>query len=786
MKRRPEDDRAGSRLRTVARRAAGILGPPIALFFALSLIFPLPRERLDPPASTRILDASSTTRRMYVSSEDVHRLPVSLDEISPHLVAATVAFEDRWFRFHPGLNPVATVRALVMNLRAGRIVSGGSTITQQVARLIENRPRTLGAKMIEAFRALQLELRFSKRRILEYYLNLAPYGGNIQGVEAAALLYYGKPASELGPGEAALLAVLPNSPTSLRPDRNPEGARQRRDELLRRMLRIGRLDEEQFRLAGETPVPDQRHTLPFGTPHLGDMLRERHGSDAGDLTTTIVPATQHLAEELLERHLRNLRPHGITNGAVVVIENATRSVTALVGSAGYFNRSIDGQVNGAAAPRSPGSTLKPFAYALALDAGQISPSTLLPDIPITIAGYTPQNYDGGYRGAVTATEALVHSMNVPAVNVVLDLGADRFHAFLQRGGLSTLSQPWEHYGLSLVLGGVGVNLLDLTNLYATLARGGVWQPARLLTSDPLPEGRAILSPGAAYIITDILSQLRRPDFPAAWEFSVNLPRLAWKTGTSYGHRDAWSVGYNPAFTIGVWLGNFSGQGSPALIGADAAAPLLFDLATALEPDAGSWFAPPAGVDRREVCSVSGHPPGEACTSTRSELYLRDISPHEECGMHITLAIDDSTGERLCPHCRAGHDWHRETFVLWPPRLATWMRENGYPVPILPPHNPHCRTVAMGSEPVITSPTPGLRYVLRQGVPLEDQQIRLEAAVASDVNRLYWFVDGDLLLSTSPTAAAFLPPATGRHEIVCMDNEGRTGRLTLTVEGPGSP
>ncbi len=651
--------------------------------------------------------------------------------------------------------------------------------------MMENRPRTVGAKAIEAFRALQLELRFSKRRILEFYFNLAPYGGNIQGAEAAALLYFGKPASELGPGEAALLAVLPNSPTALRPDRNPDGARRRRNEVLRRMQRIGKLDREQFRLATTAPVPSERRALPFGTPHLGDLLRQRYGNDTGDLRTTIVPGTQRLAEELLERHLRTLRPQGITNGAVVVIDNATRSVAALVGSAGYFNLAIDGQVNGATAPRSPGSTLKPFAYALALDAGLISPSTLLPDIPVTIAGYQPQNYDGGYRGAVTATDALVHSMNVPAVNLVLDLGADRFHAFLQQGGLGTLTEPWEHYGLSLVLGGAGVTLLDLTNLYATLARGGLWQPVRLLESDPHPEGRPIISAEAAYIMTDILSRLSRPDFPAAWEFSVNLPRLAWKTGTSYGHRDAWSIGYNPAFTIGVWLGNFSGIGSPALIGADAAGPLLFDLATALEPDAGSWFERPSGVGEREVCALSGRPPGPACTQTKSELYILDVSPHTPCGMHITLAIDDSTGERLCPHCRAGHEWHRRTFVLWPPRVATWMQQNGYPVPVLPPHNRLCRTVISGREPTITSPAPGVRYVLRRGVPLEDQQIRLEAAVASDVNRLHWFVDGELLLSTSPAEAAFMEPVAGRHEIVCMDDEGRTGRLTLTIEGGGN-
>lgn len=764
-------------IRNLGRGGAFLL----AVYLLLSLLFPLPTEQLTPPASTRVLDREGRSLRMYVSSEDALHIPVSLEDVSPYLIEATIAFEDRWFRLHPGINPVAMLRALILNAKAGRIVSGGSTITQQVARLMESRPRTVGAKIIEAFRSLQLELRYSKRRILEIYLNLAPYGGNIRGAGTASQLYFGKPVSELGPGEAALLAVLPNSPTRFRPDRNPAAAKERRDEVLRRMLAGRDIDPERYNLALTESIPVSRVSLPFRASHVGDMLYRRFGPDSGDLLSTIDLRTQELVEDLLDRHLDILRPRGITNGAVVIIENSTGAIRTLVGSADYFLKEDAGQVNGAEAPRSPGSALKPFAYGLALDSRLISPSTLLEDVPVNIRGYIPHNYDGEFRGVVTALDALTHSMNVPAVNLVVRLGPDRFHNFLRQGGLSSLSEPYEFYGLSLVLGGAGIKLLDLTNLYSMLASGGVYRPYRILEGEPLSGGKSLLTPAAAYILTDMLSRVRRPDFPSTWEFSIHLPKIAWKTGTSYGHRDAWSIGYNPTYTIGVWMGNFSGEGSPALVGADAAGPLLFDIATTLEGDGGTWFSRPPGVGEREVCSLSGLPPGPDCKDLKRELHILDVSPHQQCDLHVQVAVDSDTGYRLCPHCWSDREFHWETFVQWPARLATWMMENGYPVPEIPAHNPECTTLSSGSGPVINSPASDVKYVLRRGVPLPDQQIRLEASVTSGIRTLYWFVDGVLVSKGNPADPVFYLPEPGRHEVVCMDDEGRSSRVTLIIE-----
>jgi penicillin-binding protein 1C len=750
------------------------------IFGVLILRYPLPSDCLTSQASLHVMDCKYRTLRVYLSQSDDYHFPCTIDDVSPYLIKSTLCFEDRWFFWHFGINPVSTLRALWINVRAGEVLSGGSTITQQVARLMEPRPRTISSKIIEAFRALQLELRYSKREILEAYFNLATYGGNIRGVVAASHIYFGKSPSELGPGEAALLAVLPNSPTQLRPDRHPEQATQRRNELLRRMLKSGEIDSQIYQTALTESVPDSRQQFPLYAPHICDDLYQRFGKQGGDVVTTIDLDVQQLVQGLLDRHLGPLREKNITNGAVVILDNASCAVRALVGSASYFNDDISGQVNGATSPRSPGSALKPFAYAIGLDEGIISPMSLLYDVPVDYSGYRPQNYDETYRGMVTVTDALTRSMNVPAINLVNTVGYGKFYSLLKSGGLTTLDQSCEYYGLTLVLGGAGVNLLELTNLYAMLANGGNYRPYRILENEPIRSGNSLLSNAACYIVTDILSKLKRPDFPTIWDASLHLPKIAWKTGTSYGHRDAWSIGYTPAHTIGVWVGNFSGEGSPALVGADAAVPLLFDIATALESDGGLWFAMPDDVSERLVCAVSGMVPGPHCHNTKKELYIRGRSPRQQCTMHVSYAIDDETGVRLCSQCQWGHNYHKETFVQYPPELATWMAENGYPTDDIPKHNPECRQIASGIGPVIISPASDCQYVLRQGIPLRDQQIHLTASVPNEVKMIYWFVDGELLYHGRPGNPVLYSPALGRHEVVCMDDEGRKSERLLII------
>lgn len=751
------------------------------IFTGLLWIVPFPHEKLRPQPSTVVLDRHGTILRVFLSSDQMWHIPVAGAKISPQLKQAIVCYEDQYFYWHFGINPIALVRAAKANLKARRIVQGGSTITMQVARMIEPKPRTIRNKLIELFRAMQLELRYSKEDILTFYFNLAPYGGNIVGIAAAAQLYFNKRPDQLSLGEFALLAAIPNSPTRLRPDVDKSATRNARDKVLRLMHRAGKISAPQLAEALAEPIPERRYDLPFLAPHLSTYLVHNY-PQSKLLQTTIDAKIQQLAEEILQAHLMPWRRKGINNGAVVIIENQSQQVLALVGAADFFDAANQGQVNGAMAPRSPGSALKPFIYALGIDHGLIAPQSRLYDIPVEYAGYRPENYDNTYHGWVSVTEALTRSLNVPAVNLSAILGEDGIYSFLKNAGITTLKRDQDYYGLSLILGGCEVTLLELTNLYAGLANGGVFRPYRLLKDQPESPGKQLLSEGTCYIISEMISQLRRPDLPACWEFSMNLPKVAWKTGTSYGHRDAWSIGYTPHYTVGVWMGNFDGQGAPALVGAEVAAPVLFALFTALENQPNTrWFVQPNSVARRQVCAMSGMALTENCPVACSELYLPGISPNLPCTVHQIILIDKKTGKRLCSYCRAGRQYQERIVEQWPAEIATWMERNGFPIEKLPEHFPGCTKLAAGERPIIRSPSDNAEFKIRPSVNLKYQKILLDASVSNSIQKIFWFLDGKMIFCGAPTQKVFITPKLGDHHLLCLDEEGRSSEVKFVVK-----
>ncbi|MFQ5568534.1 MAG: penicillin-binding protein 1C [Rhodothermales bacterium] len=759
---------------------AGAMLAPVVGLFVLNALFPLPLERLHPPTSTVVLDRDGALLRAFLAPDEMWRIHVEAGEISPALKRAVLSYEDRRFYWHPGIDPVSILRATWANLRAGRVEQGGSTITMQVARMMEPKPRTLANKLLEAFRAWQLEERYSKEEILTLYFNLAPYGGNIVGVGAASYFYFDKHPGQLSLGEAALLAAIPNNPNRNRPDLDAAAAEKVRGKILKLLADHGEIDAVALEEALSEPVPTRRYDLPFQAPHLAVHLAQQH-VDAGRLATTIDFRLQERVEQMLKNHLQPLLGQGITNGAVVVIDNKSQDVLALVGSRWFFDEANEGQVNGAMAPRSPGSALKPFIYALALDRGLISPKMLLYDVPVDFSGYQPENYDRTYNGMVPAEEALIRSLNVPAVNLASRLHGDGIYQFMKRAHVTTLTEPDYHYGLSLILGGCEVTLLELTNLYAGLANGGRFRPYRLLQTDPLREGEPLLNPGAAFIVGDILSQLRRPDLPAVWEWSRDMPKVAWKTGTSYGHRDAWSVGFTPRYTVGVWLGNMDGKGAPALVGAEVAAPLLFALFNHLEANTGQqWYRRPSEVETRRICSVSGGIATPLCPTSREENYLPGHSPMKPCTLHQIVLVDRETGHRLCSHCKLGRDYHEKVVAHWPAEIAVWLERNGYPLDEIPEHLPGCSRLADGDPPVIRSPQPDTEYRMRAGVPAEFQKILLEASVSNQTQTIYWFADGEMIYSGDPTERVFLTPSPGKHTLLCLDDEGRSSEVYITI------
>jgi len=757
-----------------------LLFSPILLFLIAYWLFPLPLDKLQPASSTVVLDRNGELLRAFLAPDQMWRIRVASEEISPTLKKAVIAYEDQYFYWHFGINPIAVVRAAFANLQARQVVQGGSTITMQVARLMQPKKRTLGNKLIETFRALQLEWRYSKEEILTLYFNLAPYGGNIVGVGAASYFYFNKSANQLSLGEAALLAAIPNSPNLYRPDLNPQAAANARRKILALLEEQGKISDLQLEETSSEPLLQRRFDLPFLTPHLSEKLIQLYPQNES-LETTIDANVQRLAQNILQTSLQPLRSRSITNGAIVVIENKSQEVLAMIGSANFFDERTDGQVNGAMSPRSPGSALKPFIYALGFEHGLISPQSLLYDVPVEYSGFKPVNYDDQYHGAVTVEEALIRSLNVPAVNLYAQLGEQGIYGFLKEAGVTTLPKPREYYGLSLILGGCEVTLLELTNLYAGLANQGRFRPYRLLTSQDQIEGKKLFSPGICFILTEILSQLRRPELPAVWDASISIPTVAWKTGTSYGHRDAWSIGYTPRYTVGVWVGNFNGKGVPGLVGAEVAAPILFALFNALEKPSGSnWFVQPAGIEHRQVCSISGMPLSEFCSTAKDELHLPGISPSQSCTIHQLILLDKKTKQRLCSHCRVGKKVSEKIVEQWPAEIATWLARNGYPIQTIPEHYSKCSKVAAGEAPVIRSPVANAEFKIRDGVNLKYQKILLDASVSNRSKCIYWFLNGRMIFSGDPREKVFMKPHKGRHTLMCMDDEGRSTEVRIRI------
>ncbi|UCC80884.1 MAG: penicillin-binding protein 1C [Candidatus Zixiibacteriota bacterium] len=752
----------------------------LAGILADRVLFPLPKNLLKRPDSTFVYSRNHQLMGCFISSDEYWRKPVKLDDISPLLTKSVLACEDQWFYYHPGFNIVSLTSAAVDNIKAGKIIRGGSTITMQIARMIEPKPRTLKSKIVEILRAVQLELHYSKKELLEFYFNLAPYGGNIEGVGAASFFYFGKTPLELTPAQAAFLTVLPRSPEEIRPDKDLQACLNARNRVLKVMLNKGLIDEKKYGSALTEKIAVKRTERPVTAPHLCRELALAR-ADPGEIISSIDLDIQTACENLLNKRARRLAEKDIHNASIVVLDNATGEVLALVGSIDFFNDKYSGQVNGALAARSPGSTLKPFAYALALDKGLISPKMYLEDLPVYYCGYSPQNYDDTYRAVVSVTDALQLSLNVAAVNVTARAGLKGFFDFLQKGGLSTIKGKYYDYGLPLVLGSCEVRLLDLTNLYRALANGGIYAPYSLLPNLSETSSDTLFSEGSSYIIAEILSDLARPEFPASWEFAENIPKIAWKTGTSYGRKDAWSIGFNPRYTIGVWVGNFSARPSPELIGVDAAAPILFEIFSAVTSKTeGRWFSRPENVGIRDVCCVSGLVPNPYCKSTMEEYYLPGISWSQRCNIHKEILLDKNTGNQLCRHCLKDKWCEYDTLVVWPAKIATWLGKTGSLVQNVPAHNPDCRGASFGDRPIINSPRDDVAYFIRENIPPDLQCIMLDASVTSGTRRLYWFIDGYLHSTLEPGDKAFYVPEPGDHNIVCSDDLGRSSTVTIRI------
>lgn len=757
-------------------RCLTLLPVAFVVFLAIDTLAPFP---MTVPYARVVTDREGAVLTSMLSSDEQWRFETRVDDVAPVLREAFIAKEDRWFRWHPGINPFAALRAAVNNVVTGTRTSGASTITMQVARLLERRPRTLTSKLVESFRALQLEWHYSKDEILAMYMTLVPYGGNVEGVTAASVLYFRKPPSRLTVAEAVALTIIPNRPTSLRLGPDNPAIVVERNRWLRRLANEGFVAADLLDDALHEPLVATRQPTPRAAWHLSVRLLNE-ARTTSTIRSTLHRAIQEQCEVLTANHIRRLRSVGITNAAVIVIDNQRRDVVAYVGSADPADVDARGQVDGVRAVRSPGSTLKPLVYALAIDHGLMTPRTALDDVPLNIDGYKPENFDQRFRGSVTMEDALVHSLNIPAVSTLARLGLPSFTDALERARVTDVRRRRSSMGLSAVLGGCGVRLEELAGLYAAFADSGRWRPLRWTADAPTDTtATPIVSAGSAYMIGDCLTRLARPDLPAGSERATRIPRIAWKTGTSYGRRDAWAVGYNKRFTIGVWVGNFDGSGVPELTGKTCATPLLFDIVNTIDRDAGSdtWLQRPAPVDVRLVCSVTGMVPGDSCSAQVADLYLPGISPSVPCDHMQAIYVSTDATIRYCTSCLPNHGWTRRWYHNYRPALLAYYRTERIAVRLPPPHDPGCTRVMDDTPITITEPTDNHTYVVERET---EPRLRASAIVPADAATIYWFVNDAFVASGLPATPVFLEPVRGTNSITCMDDKGRSRTIQVHV------
>jgi penicillin-binding protein 1C len=749
----------------------------------------LPKESLRDSLlfSTAYYDRAGNLMRLTLSADDKFRLWTPIENFAPELVETTLLREDRYFFYHPGFNVFSLFRGAWVTFTGGSR-QGGSTITMQLARLrYKLHTRAITGKLRQIAAAVYLEARYSKREILEGYLNYAPYGRNIEGAGAAALIYFGKESAKLTLLEAATLAVLPQSPT-LRVDKNAvilgENLAAARNDLLNEYAKNHEISDTEKAIFAHDFKIRRIEELPFSTPHLTNMIAAENYRAAKNpmrVDTAIDPRLQELLERQIKLHIEKSAIYGVKNGAAILVDTRDMSLVAAVGSANFFEAAIEGQVNGFTAKRSPGSALKPFIYALAVEQGLIHPETVLKDLPSAFGSYEPENFDGGFTGPISARKALVASRNVPAVYLANALKDRSFYAFLRQAGVAKMASE-SHYGLALALGGFEVTMLETAKLYAALANGGILREIRYEKSQPIAEGKEILSREAAFIALEMLASAPHTDRIAAE--SSALP-IYWKTGTSRGSRDAWCAGLAGHYALVVWLGNFDNSPNPALIGVEQAAPLFFTIARSLaagEKLADPNRAAPNGVKEVEVCLTSGDLATAWCKRRAKSWFIPGVSPIKVDNVYRPVRVDKKTRKPLCE--AAGFDPKNaeiEVFEFYSSDILALFRRAGLPKRE-PPDLSRCdlAIATFGAAPEITSPLKNARYAFRRSRP-DERRIILSATLDSSSQAIYWFAGGEYLgRAARGEVIAWRPRAAGAYNLTAIDDHNRAASRNITI------
>ncbi len=774
----------------------------LGLFTLLGLawVCPLP-QRLFATDSTVVEFADGTPAHVFLSPDSKWRIGMAPSDVDPAYLTALLRLEDKRFYSHHGIDPIAMVRAVFLFVKKGRIVSGGSTLTMQVARVLEPQNRSLSAKLRQIFRALQLELRYDKTQILAQYLRFAPFGNNLEGIEAASLSYFGHRASTLSAAEIAVLLAIPQDPNHRIP--TPEHLpllKKARDQILHRLYREHALPlgpkqaqlstQEALQLALGQPIPTQAAPLPrlhlhaayWLLGHSSALKRNRlptPESKPQRISTTLDAGIGRTLEQVVAAYQPQAFAQDVHNVAVVVIENRTAQVKAMVGNFNFWDQDHGGQIAGFSVPRSPGSTLKPLLYAMALDRGMILPGFLVSDVPMQFGSYLPHNYSKHYQGLVRIEDALSQSLNLPFIKLLNDVGASEFLTLLQKGGIHSLRKDPGYYGLSAMVGGIELTPIEIAGLYTILASDGIYRPLRFLQTEPASQETTLFSKGAVFLTKQALSKRDRPDFPNRSHFSKSSLGIYWKTGTSFGHRDAWAVGFNDTYTVAVWMGNFNNRPSASLVGSELPGPLLFDILMALPKDTTSSKPSPPEFATIKTCAYSGYPASPDCPSTQEALALPHHVPLTPCPYHKRLTVDIKTGMLVPSSCQLSYPTESKLFLVYPPAVRRFLNDQGRPTPPLPRTVPNCTSASLQRPPQIIFPPVGHKILLIPGLSPSSQAVPFTAESA-DSAQLHWFVDGAFLGTHLTEQKVFWTPSPGDHEIVVTDEAGNSAKRMLSV------
>lgn len=754
----------------------------------------LPTPKIEKPDSTVVLSAENQLLGARIAADGQWRFP-PVDSLPENYKTALLAFEDRWFYYHWGINPVSIIRAVKLNIKHGRVVSGGSTISMQVARLSRNNPpRNVWGKFYEMLLALKLELFKSKDEILCTYASAAPFGGNVVGIEAAAWRYFGRQAFNISWAEAVTLAVLPNSPSLIYPGKNQQLLKEKRNKLLHKLLITNKIDSVTYLLSLQEELPPKPLPLPNIAQHVCEQLAAK--LPAQRITTTIEYKWQQHLNRIVDRHHQLLRQNYINNMAALLIEVKTGNILAYVGNTDNPQNLFENHVDITTRPRSSGSILKPFLYASMLHNGEILPNMLIRDIPVNFAGYSPKNFDFNYSGAVPADKALVKSLNVPAVEMLHQFGENRFLDVLRQTGFTTFNQPASHYGLSLILGGAEVNLLELAGTYASMARvlnnynlTGNYKQTDYFVPSFLAENQvekttqnsgSLFSAASVWFTFEALREVSRPEERAGWWNFSSSGNVAWKTGTSFGFRDAWAVGVTPLHVVAVWAGNATGEGRAGLTGSKAAGPVLFDVLDLLTTN--TWFEKPVDeLTTAYVCTQSGHIASNDCPDAKEmEIPVSGLKT-TACPYHKIIHLSNDSLWRVNASCYPVAQMVKRAYFVLPPAMEWYYRKTNPGYQSLPLMHKNCTSSEKINMIELLYPRNTQTLFVPNDMDGSRGEIVFEAAHRQNNAKLFWYIDNQFLGKTQQIHQMGISPLAGKHTLLIIDEKGNTFKSKFEIK-----